>query len=151
MKLKSCFTRRRRRRRRLKSLPLLVRPTAAYFHSNTKIAIIFVKMYKDNPSFFLFIFILSSFQFHWQIRFHQYKLKKHTWLAWDSKPGPQDGRCRQNNGAMAAAKNCYCCTTHQKLFTWNRRYGAKRRQDHTGPLANQIYPELKINEKCHVL
>ena len=24
------------------------------------------------------------------------------WCSWDSKAGPQDGRCRQNHGAMAA-------------------------------------------------
>ena len=26
------------------------------------------------------------------------------WCSWDSKAGPQDGRCRQNHGAMAATK-----------------------------------------------
>ena len=28
--------------------------------------------------------------------------KKHRWCAWDLNPGPQDGRRRQNQGAMAA-------------------------------------------------
>ena len=48
-----------------------------------------------NPGLFLFIFVLFLLQF-------QYKLKKHRWCAWDSNPGPQDGRRRQNHGAMAA-------------------------------------------------
>ena len=30
-------------------------------------------------------------------------LKKRRWCAWDSNPGLQDGRCKQNHGAMAAA------------------------------------------------
>ena len=29
--------------------------------------------------------------------------KKHRWCAWDSNLGPQDGRRRQNHGAMAAS------------------------------------------------
>ena len=48
-----------------------------------------------NPSLFWFIFILFSLQF-------QHKLKKHRWCAWDSNPGPQDGRRRWNHRAMAA-------------------------------------------------
>ena len=28
--------------------------------------------------------------------------KKHRWCAWDSNPGPQDGRRRRNHGAMVA-------------------------------------------------
>ena len=27
--------------------------------------------------------------------------KKHRWCAWDTNPGPQDGRRRRNHGAMA--------------------------------------------------
>ena len=30
--------------------------------------------------------------------------KKHRWCAWDSNPGPQDGRRRRNHGAMAATQ-----------------------------------------------
>ena len=47
------------------------------------------------PASFLFIFVLFLLQF-------QYKLKKRRWCAWDSNPGPQDGRRRRNHGAMAA-------------------------------------------------
>ena len=38
--------------------------------------------------------------------------KKHRWCAWDSNPGPQDGRRRQNHGAMAATQpvlRSVCC------------------------------------------
>ena len=31
-------------------------------------------------------------------------MKKHRWCAWDSNPGPQDGRRRRNHRAMAATK-----------------------------------------------
>ena len=31
--------------------------------------------------------------------------KKRRWCAWDSNPGPQDGKRRQNHGAMAATRN----------------------------------------------
>ena len=50
-----------------------------------------------NPGLFFFIFVLFLLQF-------QHKLKKHRWCAWDSNPGPQDGRHRRNHGAMAATK-----------------------------------------------
>ena len=44
----------------------------------------------------LFIFVLcchNSITTNW---------KKYSWCAWESNPGPQDGSCRQNHGAMAA-------------------------------------------------
>ena len=47
------------------------------------------------PASFSFIFVLFTSQIN-------YKLKKHRWSAWESNPGPQDGRHRQNHGAMAA-------------------------------------------------
>ena len=50
------------------------------------------------PASFLFIFVLFSLQFQ------KYKLKKHRYCAWDSNPGPQDGRRRRSHGAMAATK-----------------------------------------------
>ena len=53
----------------------------------------FLKKWADS-GLFLFTFVLFSLQF-------QYKLKKHRWCAWDSNPWPQDGRRRQNHGAMA--------------------------------------------------
>ena len=56
--------------------------------------ILFLKKWA-NPGLFLFNFVLFSLQF-------QYKLKKHRWCAWNSNLGPQDGRHRQNQGAMAA-------------------------------------------------
>ena len=31
-------------------------------------------------------------------------VKKGSWCTWDSNPGPQDGRRRQNHGAMAATQ-----------------------------------------------
>ena len=53
--------------------------------------------YGPIPASFSFIFVLFTLQFN-------YKLKKHRWSAWDLNPGPQDGRRRQNHGAMAATK-----------------------------------------------
>ena len=41
--------------------------------------------------------------------------KKHSWWAWDSNPGPQDGRRRRNHGTLL----CFCCIifwTHQLTF-----------------------------------
>ena len=57
------------------------------------------------PASFLFIrpFLIHQLQF----QFQQNKLKKCRWCAWDSNPGPQDCRCRQNHGAMAAARTTY--------------------------------------------
>ena len=58
-------------------------------------SIFFLKKWA-NPGLFLFYFrsflIIISIQIE----------KKHRWFAWDSNPGPQDGRHRQNLGAMAA-------------------------------------------------
>ena len=39
--------------------------------------------------------------------------KKQWWCAWDSNLGPQDGRRRQNHGAMAATP------VHQQLFAYH--------------------------------
>ena len=36
------------------------------------------------------------------------QIEKGRWCVWDSNPGPQDGNCRQKQGAMAAA--------HQRHF-----------------------------------
>ena len=52
-----------------------------------------------NPGLFLFIFVLSRFNFkntNW---------KKLRWCALDSNPLPQVGRRRQNHGAMAAGQD----------------------------------------------
>ena len=61
--------------------------------------LLFVKIWA-NHGLFLFIFVLFTSQFN-------YKLKKHRWSAWDSNPGPQNGKHRQNHGAMAATYICY--------------------------------------------
>ena len=55
-----------------------------------------------NPGLFLFIFVLFSLQFK------SYKLKKLRWSAWDLNLQLQDGRYRQNHGAMAIIGQCYC-------------------------------------------
>ena len=57
---------------------------------------------------YLFIYVYLSLQFH------QYKLKKHRWCAWDSNPRPQDGRQRLNHGAMA-----YCYTSPYKVSEYS--------------------------------
>ena len=54
-----------------------------------------------NPDLFLFIFVLFSLQLQ------KHKLKKCRWCAWDLNPGLQDGRRRQNHGAMAATLGNY--------------------------------------------
>ena len=62
------------------------------------------------PASFLFIFVLFLLQF-------QYKLKKRRWCAWDSNPGPQDGRHRRNHGGMAATQHKHNFTVAKPLFS----------------------------------
>ena len=52
-----------------------------------------------NPSLFFVYF--NPFLHHKSIT----NWKKRRWSAWDLNLGPQDGRCRQNHGAMAATYN----------------------------------------------
>ena len=68
-------------------------------------SIVFFK-YRPVPASFSFIFVLFTPQIN-------YKLKKRSWSAWDSNPGPQDGRRRQNHGAMAAT-----CTRSIVCVDW---------------------------------
>ena len=42
--------------------------------------------------------------FVYYYKFNKTKWKKRRWCAWDLNPGPQDGRCRWNHRAMAAAQ-----------------------------------------------
>ena len=57
-------------------------------------SVIIIKMGQSMPLFCLFSFFSrNNFNTNW---------KKLRWCAWDSNPGPQDGRRRQNHGAMAA-------------------------------------------------
>ena len=49
--------------------------------------------YGPLPASFCLFSFFSRYNFNW---------KKHRWCAWDSNPGPQDGRRRRNHGAMAA-------------------------------------------------
>ena len=52
---------------------------------------------------FMFIFVLFTFQFKWQIyNLNNKNWKKRRWCAWDSNPGRHDGRHRQIHWAMAA-------------------------------------------------
>ena len=44
-------------------------------------------------------YVLFSFFSHYNLNTN---LKKRRWCAWDSNLGPQDGRRRQNHGAMLA-------------------------------------------------
>ena len=56
-----------------------------------------------NPGLFLFIFVLFTFQFKWQIyNLNNINWNKHRWCAWDSNPGWQDGRRRKIHWAIAA-------------------------------------------------
>ena len=59
----------------------------------------FLKIW-DNSGLF-FVFVLFSFQY--QLQFQQHKWIKRSWCAWDSNWAAQDGRRRQNHGAMASA------------------------------------------------
>ena len=47
--------------------------------------------------------------------FNNTNWKKHRWCAWNSNPGPQDGRCRRNHRATA--------TAHMKVFLWDELLG----------------------------
>ena len=52
---------------------------------------------------YLFIFILFTFEFNWQIySLNNINWKKHRWCAGDSNPGRQNGRRRRIHWAMAA-------------------------------------------------
>ena len=63
------------------------------------------------PASFLFIFVFSHYNFNtnW---------KKRRWCAWDSKPGPQDGRRRQNHRAMAATQQMSPLFLYNYISTW---------------------------------
>ena len=52
--------------------------------------------------------LFSSFS---NYNFNNTNWKKHRWCAWDSNPGPQDGRRRRNHGAMAATQLRYLLVT----------------------------------------
>ena len=55
------------------------------------------KMGQSRPLFCLFLFFSHyNFNTNW---------KKRRWCAWDSNPGPQYGRRRQNHRAMAATQH----------------------------------------------
>ena len=56
-------------------------------------------MGQSRPLFRLFSFFSSY-------NFNNTNWKKHWWCAWDSNPGPQYGRRRQNHGSMAATLFC---------------------------------------------
>ena len=57
-------------------------------------------------SFCLFLFFFHyNFNTNW---------KKCRWFAWDSNPGPQDGRRRWNHGAMAATSSLELVHMQQK-------------------------------------
>ena len=75
-----------------------------------------------NHGLFLFIFVIFTFQFIWQIyNLNDVKWKKHRWCAWDSNPGRQDGRHRQIHWAMAAPEIKYLSTkafVHSPNRTW---------------------------------
>ena len=68
------------------------------------------------PASFSLFFVLSSFQLEFQQVIPRFfglrpqtnnrNWKKRSWFAWDSNPGPQPGRPKQNHGAMAAAQIC---------------------------------------------
>ena len=69
------------------------------------------------PASFLFIFVLFTFQFKWQIyNLNNINWKKRRWCAWDSNPGPQDGRCRQIHWAMAAPLILYSLIAHLSVL-----------------------------------
>ena len=64
-------------------------------------------------SFCLFLFFSRyNFNTNW---------KKHRWCAWDSNPGPQDGRCRRNHGAITLIYLMVCSLIqfHQKFILWS--------------------------------
>ena len=59
--------------------------------------------------------------------------KKHRWCAWDSNPGPQDGRCRRIHWAVVAtptAHSLYCeSSSIRYMSTWMIRGTAFRAVD----------------------
>ena len=67
---------------------------------------LFLKMGQSRPLFVYFRSFLITISI--QIE------KKRRWCAWDSNPGPQVSRCRQNHRAMGAT--LYWVKLHCKLF-----------------------------------
>ena len=53
-------------------------------------------------------FCLFSFFSNSNNNFNNTNWKKRRWCAWDSNPGPQEGRQRRNHGAMAASPCLFC-------------------------------------------
>ena len=84
--------------------------TYASWHFQRSIYMVFL-MSQSRPLFCLFLlFSCYNFNTNW---------KKHRWCAWDLNPGPQDGSCRRNHGAMAATQCLtFFHTLAQTLFFW---------------------------------
>ena len=53
------------------------------------------------------VFVLLAFFSHYNV--DNTNWKKPRWCARDSNPGPLDGRCRRNHGAMVGALHLYLC------------------------------------------
>ena len=87
-----------------------------YYEAVSLFALVFLKNGPIPASFCLF----SSFSHY---NFNNTNWKKHRWCAWDSNPGPQNGRRRRNHGAIAAT--LICPSLLQTLF-FNRRQALGR-------------------------
>ena len=72
---------------------------------NCKVYVIFF-LKKMGLSWPLFVY----FSFFSGYNFNNTNWKKYRRCAWDSNPGPKDGRHRQNHGAMPASYQCYFLT-----------------------------------------
>ena len=83
-------------------LVTLIHPVKVEYFSLHAVARFFLKKWA-NPSLFFVYFCSFLVTISIQIE------KKHRWCPWDSNLGPQDGRRRQNHGAMQppTVARCY--------------------------------------------
>ena len=78
-----------------------------------------------------------------QYNFNNTNRKKLRWCAWDSNPGPQDGRRRQNHGVMAATQSLISFLTPLPLTYYLltiRKVHWKVIKQVRKDLANTFYP-----------
>ena len=67
-----------------------------------------------------------------QYNFNNTNWKKRRWCAWDSNPGPQDGRCRRKQGAMAATLG------HLFAIDFILKMSIKKEDSSNGPFYTEI-------------
>ena len=87
---------------------------------------IFFKKNGPIPASFCLFSLFSRYNFN------NTNWKKRRWCAWDSNPGPQDGRCRRKQGAMAATLG------HLFAIDFILKMSIKKEDSSNGPFYTEI-------------